>query len=236
MYCCHCEERLPETANFCLHCGRATTTEDSPHPVEVEKPAAASPTRAVATFPITVLRPQEHLVVVKIESALPQAAKTPAIRPSKTPKAPSEKRIRQLLADIYRARDQGYSFEAIKLCSKALHLVTDNSEVYFALGTVLEACHRFEEALVAYAQAIHIGTMPTSEFNVTAQALERTGRIFYEQQRYTQALQAINQSLQQDPRRGSLLWLKYDVLRRLNRFSEASSALNDYMFSPWRHS
>ena len=229
MYCCHCEERLPETANFCLHCGRATTTDNSPPPVAVAKPAAGSPTRAVATSSITVLPPQERLAVVKIERTPPQAAKTPAIRPSQAPKAPSEKRIRQLLADIYQARDRGYLFDAMKLCSKALHLVTDNSEVYFALGTVLEACHRFGEALVAYAQAIHIGTMPTSEFNVTAHALERTGRILHDQHRDAEALEAINQSLQQDPRRPSLHKLKRDVLRRLNRFSEATSAWNDYM-------
>jgi len=137
--------------------------------------------------------------------------------------------IRSLLGKVYEEWRLGKIREALKLCEQAHERDAQHSELYIALGGILEACHRFEEALVAYEYAIRIGTMPTSTYNVKAEAFERKGRILFEMHRYTQALRAINQSLQLDPRRSSRHKLKYDVLSKLNRFNEAQSEWNDYM-------
>jgi len=45
------------------------------------------------------------------------------------------------------------------------------------LGEILEDSGRYHEALEAYEQAIRIGTMLTSPFNVKAHALEKKARI-----------------------------------------------------------
>jgi tetratricopeptide (TPR) repeat protein len=164
--------------------------------------------------------------------SLPKTLKTGGLAQSslaRPAKDESEARIQKLLVETYAKRTGGALQEALKLCQQALELDENHSEIYLALGGIFEACHRFEEALVAYAHAIRIGTMPTSTYNVKAEALERKGRIFYEQHRYTEALRAINQSFKLDPRRASLHRLKYNVLSKLNRSGEAQCALRDYM-------
>jgi len=93
---------------------------------------------------------------------------------------PLDRKIRLLLNDAEENCRTHALREALHLCSQALKRDKNNSEIYLILGKILEESQRYTEALMVYEQAITLGSMPTSGFNVKAEALETTLRTFFE--------------------------------------------------------
>ena len=216
MFCYHCGQKLPDKANFCFTCGTATMIDTSG---ETARQAQEVSTRAVAVHTYTgeVLPAQPNSEGTKPAGQLMPYVSQLAVTPAEALDVPLDRKIRLLLNDAEENCRTHALREALHLCSQALKRDKNNSEIYLILGKIFEESQRYTEALMVYEQAITLGSMPTSGFNVKAEALERKVLILCSFRRYSEALTTLDASIKLYPQRDSLYSLKINVLMILNR-------------------